>query len=165
MSQYEFKKIGEEHLDDVLAIYTHYILHSTATFHENTLTRDEMRELVFFPGTRYQTFVALEGDIVCGYVFIAQHKKREAYDPTAEVSVYLKPGYEGKGLGSLAVKYIEEYARAKGFHSLVSTICSQNDASLRLFERNGFVQVAHYKEVGRKFGQWLDIIVCQKMLG
>jgi len=164
MTPYVFQKIKEDHLDDVLQIYTHYVLNTTATFHEKALTRDEMHVLVFFQNCRYQTFVALDGKTVCGYVFMTQHKKREAYDATAEVSVYLRPGYEGKGVGGLALKRIEEHARSQGIHVLLATICSQNTSSLRLFERNGFVMAAHYKEVGRKFEQWLDIFVCQKVL-
>ena len=164
MLQHVVEKMKEDHLDAVLQIYTHYILNTTATFHEEVLTRDEMRELVFFPNSHHQTFVVLDGDEVCGYAYIAPHKKREAYDATAEVTIYLKPGEEGKGIGSLVFRQLEEYARQHDFHVLIATICSQNEASLRLFERNGFERCAHYKEVGRKFGQWLDIIACQKIL-
>jgi len=164
MAKYLFRKMQEEDLTAVLQIYNHYVLNTTASFHTQALNRDEMRELVFFTNSRHQTFVATVEGKICGYVFIAQHKKREAYDSTAEVSVYLKPGYEGTGLGSLSVRHIEEYARSQAFHVLVATICGQNEASLRLFERNGFERCAHYKEVGRKFDQWLDIVACQKII-
>ena len=164
MTQYRMKKMREDNLDAVLQIYNHYILHTTATFHEAALTRDEMRELVFFQTSRYQTFVVLDGEKICGYFFITQHKKREAYDATGEVSVYLKPGYEGKGIGTLALGQIEEFARSQEYHVLIAIICSQNEASLKLFERNGYEKCAYYKEVGRKFDQWLDIIACQKIL-
>lgn len=164
MTRFRIEKMKEEHLDDVLRIYNHYILETTATFHAKELTRDEMRKLAFFANPRYQTFVVLDGSDVCGYVFINQHKNRQAYDTTGEVSVYLKPGWKGKGIGSLALRHVEGHARSNGFHVLVSTICSQNEASLRLFERNGYLKCAHYKEVGRKFGQWLDIVVLQKIL-
>lgn len=164
MHPYRLGPLQEEHLDAVRQIYNHYILNSTATFHAKALTIEEMRELVFFPDPRRQSFVILDGKAVCGYAFIARHKPRQAYDFTGEVSVYLKPGYEHKGLGSLAIRHLEEHARRHGFHVLLATICGQNEASLALFRSNGFQQCAHLREVGRKFDQWLDIIVCQKIL-
>ncbi len=164
MSFPAFEKIKEEHLADVLQIYNHYVLNTTATFHAQELNLIEMRKLVFFENPRYQTFVMFSDAECYGYVFISQHKKREAYDATGEVSVYLKPGHEGKGLGRSALMHIEAHARRHNYHVLVATICSQNEASLHLFLKNGYQQCAHYKQVGRKFDQWLDILACQKIL-
>jgi len=164
MSSPVFEKIKEDHLSSVLQIYNHYVLNTTATFHAQELITAQMRELVFFENPRYQTLVIFWNGECCGYVFITQHKKRQAYDATGEVSVYLKPGYEGKGIGSSALNQIEQHARCHHYHVLIATICSQNEASLRLFMRNGYQQCAHYKQVGRKFNQWLDVIACQKIL-
>lgn len=164
MSLPVFEKMKEEHLTDVLQIYNHYVLTSTATFHAKELSPADMREVVFFDDPRYQTYIILFQREFCGYVFLSQHKKRQAYDATGEVSVYLKPGYEGNGLGFRALARIEEHARLFHYHVLIATICSQNKSSLRLFLRNGYEQCAHYKQIGRKFDQWLDIIACQKIL-
>lgn len=164
MEKYHFSVMEEKYLDDALHIYTHYVLNTTATFHARSLSREEMRELVFFDDPKYKTFVICDETEVCGYVFIAQHKKREAYDGTAEVSVYLRPTHTGKGLGGCAVKYIEEYARTQNIHVLIATICGQNEESINLFKKNGYSQCAHYKEVGQKFGQLLDIVAYQKII-
>jgi len=164
MEKYRFREMTEEYLDEVLQIYTHYVLNTTATFHARPLKSEEMREIVFFNNEKYKTFVMCDEAEVCGYVLITQHKKREAYDGTAEVTIYLKPSYIGKGLGSMAIKYIEEYARKQKFHVLVATICGQNEASIRLFENNGYFQCAHYKEVGQKFEKILDVVAYQKIL-
>ncbi|MDR3591334.1 MAG: GNAT family N-acetyltransferase [Negativicutes bacterium] len=164
MRQYRFDEMKEEYLDEVLAIYSYYVLHTTATFHDRVLTAGEMREIVFFDSPRYKTFVIFDDGSLCGYVFIARHKNREAYDSTAEVSVYLRPGLGGRGIGSLAIKHIEEYARSQRLHALIATICGQNGESIRLFAKNGYRQCAHYLEVGRKFGQLLDVVAYQKIL-
>jgi phosphinothricin acetyltransferase len=164
MGKYSFREMEERHLDEVLQIYTHYVLNTTATFHARPLTRDGMKTLVFFAQERDRTFVICGDEEVCGYVFIAQHKPREAYDGTAEVSVYLKPAHIGKGLGSLALKHIEGFAKRQGLHVLVATITGDNEKSLRLFAKNGYEKCAHYKEVGRKFGRLLDIVAYQKIL-
>jgi phosphinothricin acetyltransferase len=154
----------EKYLDEVLKIYTHYILNTTATFHAYPLTREEMKEIVFFDNEKYKTFVIGKENEVCGYVLITQHKTREAYDGTAEVTVYLQPAFIGRGIGTTAIRYIEEYAKKHELHVLVATICGDNEASIRLFAKNGYIKCAHYKEVGQKFGQLLDIVGYQKII-
>lgn len=160
----EFIEMKDEHLDKVLDIYNYYVLNTTSTFHAHKLSLEEMRELVFFNNPKYKTFVIMCEDYVSGYVSLKQHKTREAYDHTAEVAVYLNKDSIGKGLGGLAVKYIEEYAKSKGLHVLIASICGQNGASIRLFTGNGFFKCAHYREVGKKFEQTLDVVAYQKIL-
>ena len=164
MADVVFREMQEEYLDAVRDIYLHYVLHTTATFHARPLTREDMREIVFFENEKYKTFVIFREEELCGYVLLTQHKKREAYDTTAEVTVYLKPGCIGGGLGSLGLQHLEEYARKQGVHVLVATICGENEKSIHLVERNGYFRCAHYKEVGLKFGQYLDIVGYQKIL-
>lgn len=161
----EFTAMTPGVLPEVLEIYNYYVLHSTATFHANPLTLDEMSGLVFFDNPKFKTFVILCDGIICGYAIAAQFKKREAYDGTAEATVYLKPEYTGKGIGNLAVKFIEEYALTQGFHVLLALICGENAQSIKVFEKNGYEKCAHYNEVGKKFGRWLDVVVYQKIIG
>ncbi|MBP2654732.1 MAG: hypothetical protein H6Q73_2301 [Firmicutes bacterium] len=164
MKRYCFYEMEEKYLDDVLQIYMYYVLNTTATFHSRQLTKDEMREIVFFSSEKYKTFVICDADTVWGYVLLTQHKKREAYDATAEVTIYLNKDIIGKGIGSRAIQHVENYAKRHEFHVLVATICGQNEKSIRLFEKNGYFKCAHYKEVGQKFGQMLDIVAYQKII-
>lgn len=164
MSDYLFKEAREEHISDLLDIYNYYVLNTTATFHSKSLTEEAMKELIFFNNPKYRTFVIVKDEIICGYVLLTQHKSREAYDRTGEVTVYLRPESIGTGIGSLAVKYIEEFAKSKGFHVLIATICGENHQSIKVFERNGYEKCAHYKQVGSKFNQWLDVVAYQKIL-
>lgn len=164
MCKITFDEIKEEHLDEVLKIYTHYVLNTNATFHAHALSKDEMRELVFFENPKYKTFVIKSADTINGYAILTQHKKREAYDGTAEVTVYLKPECIGKGIGSQAIKFIEDIAKQQNIHVLIAIICGENSKSINLFARNGFSKCAHYKEVGKKFGQLLDVIAYQKII-
>ncbi len=164
MNNVIFDEIKEEHLEEVLKIYTHYVLNTNATFHAHALSKEEMRELVFFENLKYKTFVIKSADTICGYVILTQHKKREAYDGTAEVTIYLKPDFIGIGIGSQAVSFIEDIARQHNIHVLIATICGENSKSINLFERSGFSKCAHYKEVGKKFGQLLDVVAYQKII-
>lgn len=164
MSQIHFEKLTAEQLPEVAAIYNHYVLNTTATFHAHRITTDEMKAIVFFDNPKYRTYAVMDGEQLRGYVLLTQHKKREAYDKTAEVTIYLSPDAVGQGFGSLAVQHIEAVAKNSGIHVLVATICGENEQSIRLFERNGFCKCAHYKEVGEKFGQLLDVVAYQKII-
>lgn len=160
-----FEEICDKYLSEVLSIYTYYVLNTTATFHAHALSESEMRELVFFDDPKYKTFIIKTEDIICGYVILTQYKKREAYDETAEVTVYLKSDYTSIGIGSLAVKYIEDYAKGQKMHVLIAGICGENTKSIKLFEKSGYKKCAHYEEVGKKFGKRLDVVYYQKILG
>jgi L-amino acid N-acyltransferase YncA len=165
VAQYNFSALQAEHLPVIREIYNYYIQNTTATFHTQPLTPTEMQGLVFFNNPKYQTYAICNGLQVCGYVLLAQHKKRATYDRTAEVTLYLAPAFTGKGIGSLALNFIEAAARQAKFHVLVATICGENLPSIRLFTKNGYSQCAHYHEVGWKFDRWLDLVAFEKRLG
>jgi L-amino acid N-acyltransferase YncA len=159
-----FKELEEKHLQEVLDIYNYYVVHTTVSFHTEPVTLNEIKESVFFEKLMYQTFVIEQDDRIAGYVLISQHKKKQAYDVSGEVTIYLNPECLGQGIGGKALAFIEEFARKVGFHVLIATICSENDKSKYLFEKHGFTQCAHYREVGFKFGRRLDIITYQKII-
>lgn len=160
-----FEEMREEHIDAVLDIYNYYIANTTVTFHLRPLRKSEMGKIVFFEDPKYKAYVIKYDGILCGYAVLGKHKERPAYDVTAEVAVYLRHDFTGKGIGRFAVQFIEGIAlQNKGIHSLIATVCSENKESMRLFEKSGYVQCAHYKEVGKKFGRYLDLIAYQKTL-
>lgn len=164
MAEIEFLELDEIYLPQILEIYNYYIKNTTATFHIHPLTLNEMRRIVFYSDPRFKTFVIFNNDQLCGYCILTRFKAREAYRITAEATLYLKPEFTGKGIGSQALRFLEKLARQKGFHSLIGGICGENTASLKLFEKNGYTKCAHYKEVGKKFGRLLDIVHYQKLL-
>ncbi len=164
MNNIEFKELTPEELPAVLEIYNHYVLNSTATFHVHPLSLQEMKSLIFFDDPKYKTFVILSSGAICGYAYISRFKPREAYDGTAEATVYLKSEYTGRGIGAEAIRFMEQIAKEQNIHVLLAVITDGNNASIKAFEKNGFVKCAHYREVGRKFGQQLDVVAYQKIL-
>lgn len=164
MNHCRFEVMTEAYLPQVLEIYNYYILNSTATFHSHPLTLAEMRDILFFEDPKYTSYAILDDDELCGYCILCPFKKREAYTISAEITVYLQPDATGKGFGSQAVQYIEAVAKTKAIHSLIAVICSENTPSIRLFERNGYRQCAHYLEIGQKFGRLLGVVSYQKLL-
>ena len=99
-----------------------------------------------------------------GFGSLSPYRERPAYRGTAEVSVYVHHSHKRKGIGHALLKELVEKAQQHGFHTLIARVSGPNDASHALFMASGFEKVGEEKEVGRKFNQWLDIAIYQKML-
>lgn len=164
MTTITFEEISAEHIQEVREIYNYYVLNSTISFHTRELSTDQMKESVMNKDPRFKTFLILDNNEISGYVLITQYKNKQAYDVSAEVTIYLKPDYLGMGIGGKALSFIEGIAKEQGFHTLIATICMENHRSIKLFEKNGYEQCALFKEVGFKFERRLDIGSFQKIL-
>jgi len=148
----------------LLPVYNHYVRTSSATFHTAPIDEATFRDLLFPGYPRFDSWVLWSAGQRVGYVILARYKPREAYDGSAEVTVYLDPAWPGRGAGSAALAFVEARARERNFHNLLAIICGENTASIRLFEKAGYTKCAHYREVGRKFDRWLDIVSYEKLL-
>jgi phosphinothricin acetyltransferase len=159
-----FYPVTENDLGSIMEIYDHYILNSTVTFHSEKITVPELREFLFIACPKYPSFILEENEGIIGYCFLTQYKKRTAYDRTAELSLYLKPAYTGRGIGTLALRYLEDAAKKAGICVLVGTLCTENLASIRLLKKSGYIRCAYLKNIGEKFGKILDVVIYQKEL-
>ncbi|TXK77497.1 GNAT family N-acetyltransferase [Paenibacillus sp. N3.4] len=159
-----FKKIEPSDIPDLMDIYNYFVLHSTVSFHTEPVSLTEFTESVVHPDPRFQTYVITLDGSLQGYVQVMPHKKKQAYQTTGEVTIYLHPACVGKGVGSAAIQHIESVAKENGFHVLISTICADNEPSIHTFTKNGYTQCAHFREVGFKWGQFLDIFTFQKII-
>jgi phosphinothricin acetyltransferase len=91
--------LKESDFNLVKEIYDYYILNSTATFHKDLISIEELKSVILISHPKYKSFlIDYEGE-TCGYCYISQYKNRQAYDRTAEITIYLKPAYSGKGIG------------------------------------------------------------------
>lgn len=167
MEQLTFETITEKDVAVVREIYLHYIRNSTATYHKREISHKEMRNIVIFDNPKYESYLIKLNDEVCGYVILTQFKPREAFEHSAEITIYLKNGYEGRGIGKKALAFIEERAQRpeKALHTLLALVCGENIGSRTLFEKSGYIKCGEYKEVGYKFDRWLDLITYQKFIG
>lgn len=156
--------MDRKHITNALEIYQWYVVNSTATFQIRDADFAEMEGLLFFDNPRYRSFEVMEDDLLIGYGIITRYKTREAYDNTAEITVYLAHTSTGKGYGAKVVSRLEEFAREQGMHVLIAQISGENEGSCKLFARNGYTKCAHYHEVGYKFGRSLDLVCYEKRL-
>ena len=146
-------------------IYNHYVFHSTCTYQTDPETL-EAREAWFCDHSpdRYPVIVAETDSRVVGWGSLSKFRPRTAYAPTAEPSVYIDHEFLGRGLGRILLVDLIARAKAAGFHSLIGGSSADQPASIAVQESLGFVRVAHLKEVGYKFGKWLDVVYLQLML-
>ncbi|MFX1257134.1 MAG: GNAT family N-acetyltransferase [Promethearchaeota archaeon] len=164
MRNLNFKEVKEEDLKIIQKIYNFYIENTTATFHINKLSIEDLRELIPINHSRYKSYLICENDLIYGYCLISQYKNRQAYNRTAEITIYLKSEYTQKGIGARALKFLEEIAKKKKIRVLLSIISGENVSSIKLFERLRYDKCAHFKEVGEKFGRVIDVLAYQKIL-
>jgi phosphinothricin acetyltransferase len=160
----ELIDLKETDYPTIKEIFDYYILNSTATFFTEKISIQELKKTVLTDHPKYKSYLVKYQENICGFCYFSQFKKRQAYDRTAEVSVYLKPDFTGKGIGIKTLQKLEKVAINQNIIVLVGTIACDNKKSQRLFERCGFEKCAHFKQVGEKFGKILDVVVYQKML-
>jgi L-amino acid N-acyltransferase YncA len=142
----------------IAEIYNFYVLNSHATFETQLITTDEMKErLDNTLADGYPFFVAVAGEKVEGYAYGRRYRPRDAYKYSVEISVYIRPGSEHKGIGSGLYEALLPDLQSCGFHTIIAGISLPNDASIRLHERFAFKKVAHFSEVGHKLGRWIDV--------
>ena len=160
----ELRTISGTDLPYVKKVYDYYILNSTATFHLEPITIDELKTFLPIGNEKYPSFIIYYNDEACGYCYFNRFRPRAAYDRTAEVTVYLQHDFQGKGIGTTVIKILEEKAIKNGICVFIGGITAENSVSIKTFERLGYKKCAHYKQVGEKFGRILDVVFYQKFL-
>jgi len=105
-----------------------------------------------------------DDDQVVGFASLSPFRDRPAYNSTVEDSVYVRHDQRGTGVGGRLLSELVTLAAQHGFHTVVARIVGGHDASIELHRRVGFVEVGVEREVGRKFGKWLDVMVMQRLL-
>lgn len=160
----EFLEMTTEYAKEALALYNAYVLTSTATFSIALLAQDEMNQLLFSGLERFPSYAIVANGEFAGYVMLNRYKPREAYDQTAEVTVYLDEFFHGHGIGPMAITHIESIAKQYDFRALLGVVCAENTVSIQLFKKLGYFQCAHFREVGRKFDRTLDVEIYEKLI-
>ncbi|GAB2879928.1 GNAT family N-acetyltransferase [Pseudoduganella ginsengisoli] len=149
----------------IAAIYNPYIIDTTISFEEDPVQDDEIaRRIGDVQAAGLPWLVAEEEGVVIGYAYATKWRVRHAYRHSVESTVYLAPAAARKGVGSALYQALLERLRAGGYHLVIGGIALPNDASVALHEKMGYEKAAHFKEVGFKFGRWLDVGYWQKKL-
>ena len=149
----------------IRAIYNVEVAEATATFDLVPRTLDEQVDWIAGHSGAHPAIVATDetGEVV-GFASLSPFKERPAYATTVEDSVYVRRDRGGQGIGRLLLDELLRLSREHGFHSVMARIVGNHDASIALHRACGFELVGTEREVGRKFGRWLDVAEMQRML-
>ena len=155
----------EGDLPGVLHIYNDIIASSTAIYIDEPSTLDE--RVAWWKGrvaAGYPVLVAEDAGGVTGFASFGEFRGRPGYRFTAEHTVHVRADRRGQGIGRALVERLIDSAARSGRHVLIGGVDAENAASIRFHERLGFERVAHFKQVGFKFGRWLDLVFLQRYL-
>lgn len=151
-------------LDAIRAIRNRAVEATTAIWTETTQTPAEARDWLAGYLERAAMFVAVDDGAVVGYACWGPWREKDGYRHTAEHSVYVAEGHQRRGIGRTLLRTVLQEAPRHGLHVLVAGIESRNTASIRLHEELGFEHAGTVREVGTKFGRWLDLTFMQRTL-
>lgn len=170
VSELTVRRAGRDDCPAILAIYNDAVLTTTASYDYEPRTLAHRQD--WFDAHQrddYAIFVAEESlpdgpKRILGWSSLSKFHDRMGYRFTAENSVYVAAEARGRGVGSALLRPLIEAAQARGLHALLAVIDAQNEASLRLHTKFGFEGVGLFKQVGFKFGRWLDVAYLEKIL-
>lgn len=141
----------------ICGIYNHYVENTVITFEEKPVPAAEMEKRIRDISAVFPWLVYEENGSIIGYAYAVKWKTRAAYRFSAESTVYLKNCSLGKGVGSELYRRLIEELKEREVHAVMAGIALPNEKSRKLHEKFGFVKVAHFSEVGYKFGKWIDV--------
>jgi phosphinothricin acetyltransferase len=148
----------------VRRIYNHEVENSTVTFDLVPRSLEEQQDWLLQRAGAFGVLVAeMDGQVV-GFASLSEYRTRPAYRTTVEDSIYVDQSARGNGVGSALLRELVELARARGFHSMIGRIVGGHEASIAMHQAAGFEIVGTEREVGRKFGRWLDVVLVQLLL-
>jgi L-amino acid N-acyltransferase YncA len=150
--------------DATRAIYNLEVQGSTVTFDLVPRTTSQQRRWLEQHSGPHPAIVAVDDGRVVGFGSLSPYRDRPAYATTVEDSVYVDRASRGRGVGRLLLDELLTLARSHGFHAVVARIVGGHQVSIALHQACGFDMVGVEREVGRKFGQWLDVAVMQRLL-
>ncbi len=157
------RKANLTDLEAITEIYNDAILNTVATFDTQSKTMKEQREWFNSHDSKHPIMVIEKETDIIGWASLSEWSDRCAYSLAAEISIYIKKEYRGKGFGKRLLEAILQEGRKVGLHTVIARIVEGNKTSVHLFESFGFNHIGILKEVGRKFNKLLDVHLMQKI--
>jgi phosphinothricin acetyltransferase len=152
-------------LDAINDIYNHYVVHSTCTAQYQPTTPAERR--AWFDARqapRHPVIVGEREGVILGYACLQPYNLREGYRFTVENSIYVRHDVRRAGVGRALLDALIDRARAAGYKNIIASISGDQDASMALHARAGFVEVGRMPKIVVKLDRWLDVVYMQLLL-
>ncbi len=148
----------------ICGIYNEYVANTTVTFEETPVSASEMKGRIEEVTRDYPWLVCEDKGLVVGYAYGSRWRVRSAYRFSVESAVYVDSKFIGKGIGTGLYQELLLELRKRSFRSVLGCIALPNPASVALHEKLGFEKAGHFKDVGFKFGRWIDVGYWQMLL-
>lgn len=156
---------GPADAEAIAAIYRPYVEDTRISFEDHAPDAAEMSRRIGGDGKGLHPWVvAEENDRILGYAATSPFRTRSAYRFCVETGIYLAPDACGRGIGRELLNYLLDLLQRQGFVSAIGAIALPNDPSVKLHEALGFAHSGTYRQVGFKFGEWIDVGLWQKDL-
>jgi phosphinothricin acetyltransferase len=160
-----FDRMSREYGKEVMDIFNYYVENSFAAYPENKLPYESYG--TFLEMTKnYPAYVLknAESEKVLGFCFLKAYSPFPVFRETAEISNFLAKDEIGKGLGTDALRRLEEDAKNVGINRILARISSENSKSIQFHSKNGFIECGRLNKIGKKQGKYFDIIWMEKEL-
>ena len=145
----------------IMEIYNDAVLNTTATFDTDPRTIEKQMEWFRKHKKNHPVLVAENDNVIIGWASLSPWSDRCAYDTTVEISIYVHKDFRGQGIGSKLLEIITLEGKKENNHTVISRISQGNETSIHLHEKFGYHHVGVMKEVGFKFGKFLDVYIMQ----
>jgi L-amino acid N-acyltransferase len=157
---------AREDAEAIRTIYNREVTGSTVTFDLVPRSLEDQRAWLEAHAGAHPAVVAVDpaSDEVVGFGSLSPYRSRPAYSTTVEDSVYVHHDHRGRGVGRAVLAELVRLAEVHGFHAVMARIVGGHEASISLHTSCGFGLVGVEREVGRKFGKWLDVALMQKLV-
>jgi phosphinothricin acetyltransferase len=164
MNRVEIRRATMADAEAIRHIYNLEVIGSTATLDLVPRTAEEQASWMGEHNGVYPVIVAHDlGDVV-GFASLSPYRPRPGYATAVEDSIYVAAEHRGKGVGRALLDQAVVMARTHGFHSVVARISATQQASVALHQACGFELIGVEREIGRKFGRWIDVTLLQHLL-
>jgi phosphinothricin acetyltransferase len=161
----KYRLASHDDAEAIRVIYNREVLGSTVTFDlVARTTEDQLAWMDEHSGAHPAVVAVDDHDRVRGFGSLSPYRSRPAYRTTVEDSVYVDEHARGQGVGRGLLSELVGLAGTHGFHTVMARIVGGHEASIRLHEACGFGHVGLEREIGRKFGRWLDVVLMQLLI-
>jgi len=161
MNMLNIRQATSADLGQITEIYNDAIEKTSASFDTEPKTLEEQEKWFANHDARHPVLIAEQDGVIIAWASLSRWSDRRAYSDTTEISLYVKEAYRRKGTGKQLMQAIIQEGKTAGLHTVIARIAGSNKISADLCKSFGFQYIGTMREVGKKFGQLLDVHLMQ----